>query len=71
MAVDISILFLAVLFGQLLAFHFYKYSKGINLYIPICIFIFIILMFMIFTCYPPHIPLFRDSTTDNYGIGIN
>ncbi|WP_127837283.1 DUF6512 family protein [Clostridium prolinivorans] len=51
LAVDISILFLAVLFGQLLAFHFYKYSKEINIYITICIFIFLILVFMIFTLY--------------------
>ncbi|SKA85224.1 hypothetical protein SAMN05428976_10763 [Clostridium sp. USBA 49] len=68
LAVDISILFLAVLFGQLLAFHFYKYSKEINIYITICIFIFLILVFMIFTLYPPHIPLFRDSITGQYGI---
>lgn len=61
LAVDISIL--------LLAFHFYKYSKGINLYIPICIFILLILVFMIFTFYPPHIPFFRDSITGQYGIG--
>lgn len=69
LAVDISILFLALLFGQLLAFHFYKYSKGINLYIPICIFILLILVFMIFTFYPPHIPFFRVNTTGQYGIG--
>lgn len=69
LAVDISILFFAVLFGQLLALHFYKYSKGINSYIPICIFILLILVFMICTFYPPHIPSFRDSTTGQYGIG--
>lgn len=69
LAVDISILFLAVLFGQLLAFHFYKYSKGINFYIPICIFILLIIVYMIFTFYPPRIPLFRVSITGQYGIG--
>jgi len=58
LVVDISILFLAVLFGQLLALHFYKYSKGINLHILVYIFILIILVFMVFTVYPPHIPLF-------------
>ncbi|MCX8074397.1 MAG: DUF6512 family protein [Clostridia bacterium] len=67
--VDISILFLAVLFGQLLAFHFYKYSQGINSNISISIFILLVLIFMIFTFYPPHIPLFMDSITSNYGIG--
>lgn len=66
--VDISILFLAVLFGQLLGLHFYRYSKGIKLYIPICIFIFLVLLFMIFTFHPPHLPLFKDSITGQYGI---
>jgi len=68
LAVDISILFVAILLGQLLAFHFYKYSKGINSYISICISIFLVLTFIIFTYYPPHIPFFRDSTTGQYGI---
>ena len=68
LSVDISILFVAILFGQLLALHFYKYSKGINSYMPICVFIFLILIFMIFTFYPPHLPIFRDSTTGQYGI---
>lgn len=68
LAVDITILFIAILFGQLLAFHFYKYSKGINSYISICVFILLILIFMIFTFYPPQIPFFKDSATGNYGI---
>ena len=68
LAVDISILFVALLFGQLLAFHFYKYSKGINSYIPICVFIVLILIFMIFTFYPPHIPFFKDAMAGQYGI---
>jgi hypothetical protein len=68
LAVDIAILFIALLFGQLLGLHFYNYSKGISSYIPICIFIILVLLFIIFTFYPPHLPLFRDSMTGQYGI---
>lgn len=66
--VDIIILFVSILFGQLLAFHFYKYSKGINSHISMYIFIFLILIFMVFTFYPPHLPIFRDGITGQYGI---
>ena len=66
--VDISILFLAVLFGQLLGLHVYKYSKGVNASISIRIFIILILIFAIFTLYPPHSPLFKDGSTGQYGI---
>lgn len=68
--IDICILFLAILFGQLLAFHFYKYSKGINLYIPTFVFIFLILIFILFIFNPPHLPLFKDNITGQYGIGV-
>lgn len=69
--VDISILFLAILFGQILGFHFYKYSKGINASISIKIFIVLILVFVVFTLYPPHLPLFKDGQSGKYGLDIN
>ena len=68
LAVDISILFLALLFGQLLGFHFYKYSIGIHYIISFSIFIVLVAIYIIFTFYPPHLPLFRDSMTGQYGI---
>jgi len=68
LAIDIFILFLALLFGQLLGLHFYKYSKGINSYMVISIFIVLILLFALFTFYPPHLPLFKDGATGEYGI---
>lgn len=69
LAVDISILLLAILFGQLLGLHFYKFSKGIDAYLSIAIMIVIIFIFIAFTIYPPHLPIFRDSMTGKYGIG--
>lgn len=69
LAVDIIILFLALLFGQLLGLHLYNHSKGISVYISIGIFIALILLFIVFTFCPPHLPLFKDSITGQYGIG--
>lgn len=68
LAVDISILFVAVLFGQLLGLHFYKYSKSVCWYIPVIIFVLLIVVFMIFTYFPPEIPFFKDSVSGKYGI---
>lgn len=68
LVIDIIILFLAIIFGQLLALHFYKYGKGVNSRIVIVFFVVLISMFMIFTFYPPHIPLFQDNTSGDYGI---
>lgn len=67
-AVDIIILFLSIAFGQLLALHYYTYGDGISYIIPILIMIFIICIFMYFTFNPPHLPLFMDSQTGQYGI---
>lgn len=68
LAVDIIILFLVLMFGQLLGLHFNKYSKGMRWQIAVFTMILIIIVFMIFTYYPPKIPLFMDSQSGNYGI---
>ena len=56
--IDILILLISLTFGQLLGLHFYRYSKGIDTTIAICIFVFIITLFAILTLYPPNIPFF-------------
>ena len=66
--VDILILLLALLFGQLLGLHTYRHSKGINANLVIIIFVMLVLLFMLFTFFPPHIPWFQDSVTGGYGI---
>lgn len=68
LAVDISILFLALLFGQLVGLHFYRYSKGVNSKIVLGIFGVLIIIFMVWTFYPPNVPLFKDGPTGTYGI---
>lgn len=61
LVVDILILFIAVLLGQLLAFHYYKYGKGFNYKIIFVVFLIIIFMFMYFTINPPNLPIFIEG----------
>ena len=55
---DIFDLLLSVAVGQLLGLHVYKYSKGIKAGISLFILAMIVILFAVFTFYPPHIPLF-------------
>lgn len=68
LVVDILLLFLALLFGQLAGLHFYKYSEGIASITSISIILLLIFLFILFTFYPPHLPIFRDGMTGMYGI---
>ena len=65
---DILILFLADLFGQLLGLHVYRHGKGIPALLVIFIFIVLVILFAVFTFYPPQIPWFRDGVSGKYGI---
>jgi len=66
--IDILIFFLSILLGQILGLHFYKYAKGINYKITILIFLFILVIYGIFTFYPPKLPIFKDASTETYGV---
>lgn len=66
--VDILILFLAILVGQLLGYHVYKFGKGLSLSVSIMISVIIILVFIIWTFNPPELPLFYDKQAGKYGI---
>ena len=65
---DILILFLSLLLGQLAGLHIYRHGKGIPARSAASVFIVLILMFMLFTFFPPQIPLFLDGPTGTYGI---
>ena len=58
LVVDVLILLFSILFAQLVAYHFYKYSKGINYLVPIIILTIIIIVFINFTILPPDLPIF-------------
>lgn len=70
LAVDIILLFVSITVGQLLGLHLYRHAKGLPLPVPILVFGLLVAVFVTATFIPPHIPLFRDSTTGTYGIGL-
>lgn len=65
---DIFNLLFSITVGQFMGLHFYRYSKGIRVFASILILILILWIFILFTISPPHIPLFRDATTGQFGI---
>lgn len=67
--VDVLILLAAVTVGQLLGMSVYRNTNGIPWVISLVIMIGILAGFALFTFYPPHIPLFKDSSTGKFGIG--
>jgi hypothetical protein len=66
--VDILILLLSLLLGQLVGLHIYSRGKGIPAGFTAAIFAVLVLVFMLFTFFPPQIPLLRDGVTGSYGI---
>ncbi len=68
--VDILILLAALALGQFLGLHICRYGNGLPPALIILIFAAIILVFLLFTFYPPHIPLFQDAVTGEYGAPI-
>ncbi|MEG0752534.1 MAG: DUF6512 family protein [Angelakisella sp.] len=58
--VDILILLLALLCGQLLGFHFYHHFAGISWITVSIIFFLIVGLFAWFTIYPPALPIFQS-----------
>lgn len=67
---DVFSLLLALGIAQHLALHLYKNIKITNekFYLGILIIICIIVFTVVFTFYPPHLPIFKDSVTGLYGI---
>lgn len=68
---DIAYMLLGIGAGQLLGYHYYKYGCRAKIH-SVIIFLLIIsllfLAFVVFTFYPPHIPLLLDKNTGSYGI---
>ena len=66
--VDIALLFASLLLGQLMGLHVYRHGGGLSTALVLVLFAVIVLAFVVFTFFPPRIPLFRDSSTGLYGI---
>lgn len=70
LAVDISSFIIAIAIGQLIS---YRILTSCQLPIwtgklGIILLVFLALAFIIFTYFTPHLPIFRDGPTGNYGI---
>ncbi len=65
---DIILLFLSILFGQLLGLYAYTRFRGINANFCIVVFIALILIFVLCTYFTLKIPIFMDSATGKYGM---
>lgn len=69
---DIISLLLAIAVGQCLGFHIYKYCNPrhsrLAVYISFAIIMMLVIIFILFTFLPPHIPIFMDSNTGGFGI---
>ena len=70
LVLDIFSLLLGLTLAQVFVYHMYKYAHFSQycLYISVIILILMTLAFTIFTFYPPHIPLFKNSVTGKYGM---
>ena len=65
---DISSFFIAVILGQYEAYRKMKLKSSCNKKIAIIILLGLYVGFLIFTFFPPHIPLFKDPITGTFGI---
>jgi hypothetical protein len=69
LAVDIATFMIAVIVGQIVSYCLYKQGKGSRLteVVAIAILALLAIIFVTFTFYPPHIPIFLDTETGHYG----
>jgi hypothetical protein len=65
---DISSFFIAVMLGEYLTYKKIKSKSSCNNLVSIIILLVLCLCFIIFTFFPPHIGLFKDPLTGNFGI---
>jgi hypothetical protein len=69
LAVDIATFMVAVIVGQIVSYCLYKQAKGSRLteVVSITILALLAIIFITFTFYPPHLPIFMDPETSHYG----
>jgi hypothetical protein len=65
---DISSFFIAVFLGEYISYKKIKSESSCNILISIIILLVLCLCFIIFTFSPPHIGLFENPVTGNFGI---
>ena len=70
LAVDIATFMIAVIVGQIVSYELFKKDKPSKRTETIAIIMIVLLamIFVTFTFYPPHLFIFQDSNTGQYGI---
>jgi len=70
LVIDILTFIIAVIVGQLVSYKLLTYKKFPEIFNKISLVALVLLgvAFVIFTFYPPHLPLFGDPVTGQYGI---
>jgi hypothetical protein len=70
LAVDIATFMIAVIIGQIISYSLFKKGMPSKKTEIIAIFVIALLaiIFVTFTFYPPHLSIFQDSNTGQYGI---
>jgi len=69
LAVDIATFMIAVIIGQIVSYKLFKQGKTSKTTETIAIITITLLaiIFILLTFYPPHLPIFQDSNTGQYG----
>jgi Family of unknown function (DUF6512) len=70
LAVDLSSFVIAIVIGQFVSYRLWYFWNSVHSFnwLGLSMIMLGILLFAIFTFYPPHVGLFQDSPTGNYGI---
>jgi len=70
LAVDIATFMIAVVVGQIISYKLFKKGKSSTRteIVAIIVIALLALVFLTFTFYPPHLSIFQDSNTGQYGI---
>ena len=68
LVVDILLLLVALLLGQIVGLHVYNHSQNIEASTSLAAILLIAFMFMWFTFNPPKLPIFKSGPDQTYGI---
>jgi hypothetical protein len=70
LAVDIATFMIAVIVGQIVSVALYRKTGRVRVveWVAVAVLVALAVMFVVFTWYPPHLPIFLDSETGQYGI---
>lgn len=67
--IDILLYLIVLVIGQWFGLHLYRYTKGIPVWLSTSLLVVFLALVVMGTLTPPHLPLFQDHNTKQYGIG--